>query len=238
MLDVYEEIFDHQSFTGRSGTFYAYEGLGSIYWHMVSKLLLSVEQLYFDAVDRNSDLVIEGRIKHHYGEIKAGIGVFKSPDLYGAFPTDPYSHTPAGAGAKQPGMTGQVKEDFISRMGELGISISRGAIRFDTRLIDHREFLTTDRTFEFVSVTGESRTIELKQNQLGFTLCQVPVVYTASDHEKLVIWLTNGDKKEFPANRLGEQFSRSVFNRENRISLIEVSIHEPRSGGHGKADLQ
>ena len=32
---------------------------------------------------------------------------------------DPYSHTPGGAGAKQPGMTGQVKEEVITRLGEL-----------------------------------------------------------------------------------------------------------------------
>ena len=36
LLALYEKTFNHQSFTGRSGTFYAYEGLGSIYWHMVS----------------------------------------------------------------------------------------------------------------------------------------------------------------------------------------------------------
>ena len=41
-LAIFEEIFNHKSFTGRSGTFFGYEGLGSIYWHMVSKLLLSV----------------------------------------------------------------------------------------------------------------------------------------------------------------------------------------------------
>ena len=49
ILDIYEEMFDHQSFTGRSGTFYGYEGLGSIYWHMVSKLLLVVEECFFKA---------------------------------------------------------------------------------------------------------------------------------------------------------------------------------------------
>ena len=43
-LALYEEVFDHQSFTGRSGTFYKYEGLGCIYWHMVSKLLLAVRK--------------------------------------------------------------------------------------------------------------------------------------------------------------------------------------------------
>ena len=42
---LYEKTFNHQSFTGRSGTFYAYEGLGSIYWHMVSKLLLAAQEI-------------------------------------------------------------------------------------------------------------------------------------------------------------------------------------------------
>jgi hypothetical protein len=42
---LYEEVFDHQSFTGRSGTFYKYEGLGCIYWHMVSKLLVAVQEV-------------------------------------------------------------------------------------------------------------------------------------------------------------------------------------------------
>ena len=39
LSSIFEEVFDHKSFTGRSGTFFGYEGLGSIYWHMVSKLL-------------------------------------------------------------------------------------------------------------------------------------------------------------------------------------------------------
>ncbi len=41
---LFENIFNHDEFTGRSGTFFAYEGLGSIYWHMVSKLLLAVQE--------------------------------------------------------------------------------------------------------------------------------------------------------------------------------------------------
>jgi hypothetical protein len=39
ILQIFEDIFNHKAFTGRSGTFYGYEGLGSIYWHMVSKLI-------------------------------------------------------------------------------------------------------------------------------------------------------------------------------------------------------
>ena len=45
LLDFYEEVFDHRAFTGRSGAFYKYEGLGCICWHMVSKLLVAVDEV-------------------------------------------------------------------------------------------------------------------------------------------------------------------------------------------------
>ncbi|MFZ1533605.1 MAG: hypothetical protein WAT14_05520, partial [Chitinophagaceae bacterium] len=44
VIGLFEQVFNHKAFTGRSGTFFAYEGLGSIYWHMVSKLLLAVQE--------------------------------------------------------------------------------------------------------------------------------------------------------------------------------------------------
>ena len=50
VLGIFERLFDHESFTGRSGTFFGYEGLGCIYWHMVSKLCLAVQETYFRAV--------------------------------------------------------------------------------------------------------------------------------------------------------------------------------------------
>ena len=52
---IYEEVFDHASFTGRSGSMYGYEGIGSVYWHMVSKLLLAVQETYWAAIDRRGD---------------------------------------------------------------------------------------------------------------------------------------------------------------------------------------
>lgn len=132
---IFEEVFDHKSFTGRSGTFFGYEGLGSIYWHMVSKLLLAVYEITKAAIDKNEDPALIGKLFDHYYEINAGIGAHKSPELYGAFPTDPYSHTPAGKGAQQPGMTGQVKEDILSRFGELGVRVSDGTLGFDPTIL-------------------------------------------------------------------------------------------------------
>ena len=224
ILELYEKMFDHQSFTGRSGTFYAYEGLGSIYWHMVSKLLLAVEEGYFKAVDESAPIGLIGRLKDHYYEIKAGIGLYKSPALYGAFPTDPYSHTPGHAGAKQPGMTGQVKEDVISRMGELGVRVQNGQIVFDTSLINPNELLKDKSIFEFYSADGVKNRLDLNANQLGFTVCQVPVIYSVGDADKVSITFKNGDRQEFAGLAIDRDNSDAIFNRNLTISLIEVSV--------------
>jgi hypothetical protein len=224
ILDVYEDMFDHQSFTGRSGTFYAYEGLGSIYWHMVSKLLLAAQECFYLAIKEDADAELLGRLKQHYYEIKAGIGLYKSPELYGAFPTDAYSHTPGNAGAKQPGMTGQVKEDFISRMGELGVKIEEGKISFDTALLNPDEFLNEDSLFAYYSLDGNQSQIALKANQLAFTVCQVPVVYSVSDQNNITVLLKGGKTEKVEGNSLDRKFSNLIFNRSGEIEQLLVSV--------------
>jgi hypothetical protein len=82
-----------------------------------------------------------------YYDIRAGLGFNKTPDVYGAFPTDPYSHTPWGNGARQPGMTGQVKEEILTRWGELGVAVQDGRLHFSPTLLRDDEFLTAPDSF-------------------------------------------------------------------------------------------
>jgi len=229
ILEIYETVFDHQSFTGRSGTFYGYEGLGSIYWHMVSKLLLATQECYHKAFAEGANASIIGRLDDHYYEIKAGIGLYKSPELYGAFPTDAYSHTPSSSGVKQPGLTGQVKEDIISRFGEMGIVIKKGKIYFESALLNKEEILNKSQTFEVYSTNGESRLIKLNENQLGFTFCQVPIVYTFSDEAKIAVLYETGKIENIQGNSLGQQLSSLVFNRSGKVILIEVAIKKNKN---------
>jgi len=140
ICNIYIECFDHKHFTGRSGTFYKYEGIGCIYWHMVSKLLVAVQEVYMNTFANEPDSEFLSGLELHYNQIKDGIGLKKPPDKYGAFPTDPYSHTPGFGGVQQPGMTGQVKEDIITRFGELGLVIENGCIHFTPRLLLKSEF--------------------------------------------------------------------------------------------------
>ena len=95
---------------------FGFEGLGCIYWHMVSKLLLVTGEIAGQAGEENPSLC--AALLAHYDAIKAGIGAHKSPEEYGAFPTDPYSHTTGFSGVQQPGMTGLVKEELLSRLEE------------------------------------------------------------------------------------------------------------------------
>ena len=98
---------------------------------MVSKLLLAALENIQNAVMNNANEKIIKELIECYFDIRGGIGFNKTPKDYGAFPTDPYSHTPGFAGAKQPGMTGQVKEEVITRLIELGVFVSSGCICFN-----------------------------------------------------------------------------------------------------------
>ena len=224
VLDIFESVFDHKSFTGRSGTFFGYEGLGSIYWHMVSKLLLAVCEVTQKALSESEDNKLIGRLYDHYFEVNAGIGVHKSPELYGAFPTDAYSHTPAGKGAQQPGMTGQVKEDVLSRFGELGVSVCKGAVQFNPEILRTDEFLKSKDVFNYVNLAKEKCSIDLEKDSLAFTYCQVPVIYKKASNFAIKVFLTDGSILSFQGKSLDIETSQMLFDRGGKVDKLEVSV--------------
>lgn len=227
LLAAFEKTFDHKSFTGRSGTFYGYEGLGSIYWHMVSKLLLAVEETCLVAFRNNSSKEIQGRLLEHFYEINEGIGVHKSPELYGAFPTDAYSHTPEGKGAQQPGMTGQVKEDILSRFGELGVFVKGGKLFFEPYLLRSEELLQERQTFRYVDVNSDIKEIALDKDSLAFTYCQVPMIYKKGNKNRIEVTAEN-DSVTFDALTLNEKLSNEIFNRTGYVKQVIISVKHLR----------
>ena len=223
VLDAYEVVFDHHSFTGRSGTMYAYEGLGSIYWHMVSKLLVAVQECVVVAHRSGAANEVIDRLRRSYYRVRAGIGFNKRAAEYGAFPIDPYSHTPSGAGAQQPGMTGQVKEEILTRPGELGIWVGEGELRFDPILLRRRELLTGEAQWQLLAVDGTPQTVTLRPGSAALTVCQVPVIISVADAEAAVTAVFNDGRAEPVAGTgLGRELSRHVFGRTGAVSRIEV----------------
>ena len=224
VLDVFEATFDHRAYTGRSGTFFGYEGLGSIYWHMVSKLALAAQETFFRALAAGADAATLDALADAYYDVRAGLGGSKTPEEYGAFPTDAYSHTPGGAGAKQPGMTGQVKEDVLCRWGELGVLVEDGRIVFRPALLRAEEFLSEPATFAFVDVNGQDRSLDLGTGSLGFTLCATPLVYRRAGALAVRVVGPGGAVTEVDGAALPRDLSAEVFGRTGTVTRVEVDV--------------
>ena len=193
---------------------------------MVSKLSLAAQECCLKAIEEKESEEIINRLLAHYYEINEGIGVHKTPTVYGAFPTDPYSHTPYRRGAQQPGMTGQVKEDILSRFGELGISVKEGILSFHPSLLRKSEFLTTAIVFNYVDVTGNQQQLSLPKDALCFTYCQVPIVYQLADKNRIEVFYANGTSSSFETTSLDVVTSQQVFGRSGEISRMVVYLNE------------
>ncbi len=222
---LFEKTFDHQAFTGRSGTMFGFEGLGCVYWHMVSKLLLAVQEVYF-AAGSGGDADAYRQIGRLYYKVRAGLGFNKTPVEFGAFPTDPYSHTPGHIGARQPGMTGQVKEEILTRFGELGIRVRDGKLHFEPTLLRRQEFRDATSTFCWLAVDDSWQDVEIPIGSLAFTLCQVPIVYELNDSgsQSVTIGYTDGTDKTVDSLELPAEDSAALFDRAGRIRHLTVTF--------------
>ncbi len=212
LFDAYEAVFDHRSFTGRSGRMHGYEGIGSVYWHMVAKLLLAVQENYWVAVERGEPDTTVARLADAYRRIRSGLGYRKTPTEYGAVPTDCYSHTPAHAGAQQPGMTGQVKEEVLARFGELGFRVADGRLRLAPGLIAPNEVLRSQ-------ADDHSALAEL-------TVCGVAMSIETGPDDLVVVECADGSVETVDGTELTPERSHDVFMRTGAISRIRWIVGE------------
>jgi hypothetical protein len=221
--DIYESVFRHREFTGRSSTMYKYEGLGCIYWHMVSKLLLGVSEVANDARADGADESVLGALAAHIGDIRSGLGLHKTPAAYGAIPLDPYSHTPGFAGVQQPGMTGQVKEDILARFIELGVSIKEGCVVFEPYLLARDEFVRESGIWNFSTIHGQKE-VKVDSECLAFSVCGTPVIYRLSDSQRIVIHADGAPPQVIDGGKLDRKWSRSLFERKGLVQKVIVDI--------------
>jgi len=155
--------------------------------------------------------------------VRDGLGFRKTPEEYGAFPTDAYSHTPRHAGAQQPGMTGQVKEEILTRLGEF-VVIANGCLTFAPRLLNPSEFSEAAATFDYVDVAGKEAQVPLPPRGLAFTFCQVPVVLCLGDKAGIVVQRANGSATTIAGATLPAELSRELFLRTGAITRLTVTL--------------
>jgi hypothetical protein len=186
-----------------------------------------VQEVTLRAFDDGENAARREVLAREYYRIRGGLGFEKSVREYGAFPSDPYSHTPKHAGAQQPGMTGQVKEEILTRFGELGVRVHDGRVAFAPSLLRRDDFLSAPGTFRHVDLAGMPRELEVPEGSLAFTYCQVPVVYTLVRGEAWIrVTSSDGVPTERAGHRLEASDSQALIGRLGGIARIDVGIPE------------
>jgi len=190
---------------------------------MVSKLLLASAEVIKSAEENSAPRENLSPLLERYDDIKDGLGLHMSPAEYGAFPVDPYSHTTGFSGVQQPGMTGQVKEDVITRFYELGVDVNRGEISFSPVLLKVSEFLSKPTSWQY-SVGGDLYTENLQAGSMAFTLCGVPVIYRLAEESSIQVYSDQEAPELVPGNKLDAALSQSLFKREKQITKVVVNL--------------
>jgi hypothetical protein len=109
--------------------------------------------------------------------------------------------------------------------------VNKGQVAFKPTLLRDCEFLTDEGALEYVDVQGAVHTQALKPSQLGFTYCQVPVVYSRAggDDGRVMVTYANGDQQEFPEGELDADVSASLFMKLGDVARIDVAVAKTRS---------
>ncbi|MDX1592204.1 MAG: hypothetical protein R3283_09580, partial [Balneolaceae bacterium] len=133
---------------------------------------------------------------------------------------------PFHRGAQQPGMTGQVKEDILVRLGELGVAIEDGKLLFKPSMLKRSEYLKEKGSFKYSDLRDGMKEMDLEPGMLSFTCCQVPVVYQSSDRDVLEVEYRDGQTDQIEGHMLDKKTSELIFGRTGDVKLIRVELKD------------
>jgi len=121
-------------------------------------------------------------------------------------------------------MTGQVKEDILCRIGELGVIIKERSLCFYPSLLARDEFLKNQSSFEYYDVSGKLQKITIDPDSLAFTFCQTPIVYKHANTASIFVRFVNDNTNQIEGNQLPAEITKKLFNRSGEIAFIEVNL--------------
>ena len=121
-------------------------------------------------------------------------------------------------------MTGQVKEDILSRFAELGVQIKDSTLSFGLDLFDRDELLESGGEFTYCNVEGEFKTEPVPGGGFAYTLFQVPIIYQAGDSDLIVVTLSDGSEVKFEGTSIDQATSEKLFSRVGEVEKISCSF--------------
>ena len=122
-------------------------------------------------------------------------------------------------------MTGQVKEQVLTRFGELGVEVVDGCVRFAPRLLPRSELLDVPSKASFRGVDGETTWVDLAPGSLAFSYCQVPVTYRLGEVPGVELEHADGRMVHVEGSRLDRAQSTALFRRSvyRRLAVTVVA---------------
>ena len=121
-------------------------------------------------------------------------------------------------------MTGQVKEEVLTRLLELGVEVMDARVNFNPTVLRKSEFLDSPKTMGYSDVMGVSQAIALSQGELGFTYCQVPVVMDIVESASITLHTSDGGSESVSGSRLSAEQSEAIFKKNGRYVRIDVHV--------------
>ena len=124
-------------------------------------------------------------------------------------------------------MTGQVKEEVLTRFGELGVRVEDGTTSSARRCCAAANG-RPGATFAYRDLAGHWVSIKVPADSFAVTFCQVPVVVHRSNHRAITAHLQDGTEVSGTGGALDADISANVFRRDGRVRLLEAWV--PRAG--------
>jgi len=117
-----------------------------------------------------------------------------------------------------------VKEEVIARLLEVGVSVVEGRITFNPFILRKSEFLLQEDSLGYFDINGGQQSVALAAGQLGFTYCQVPVVYSLAEETSIVVHYADGTSNSIDGNNIDADTSMQIFDKKGVVSQIEVAL--------------
>ena len=117
-------------------------------------------------------------------------------------------------------------QTLLFRSVELGIHVLSGEVEFKPSLLRSSEFVSHEKPFRYLDVQNVWQQTTVPENGIGFTWCQVPVVYElTTDTPSLTLTLSDGKQIISSDLTLVGEYSHALFNRTDYIKKIHITLN-------------
>jgi hypothetical protein len=117
-----------------------------------------------------------------------------------------------------------VKEDLLSRFGDVGVVVDDGRIHFVAERVIGDEFLEAPQAFAYVAPGGGDARLDLDEGTMAFTVCQVPVILHRLGDPRIELTYADASIVVVGGLVLDAEASAAIFERSGDVARLDVFL--------------